>query len=273
MRLWLTSALVPLALTGCLAHERPDSADAGAVGVDASNAASDASLVVVHDTSSDGFGFDAGACAPSDLSIGIRVEPITMDAARCMTSHVAGASLTGIATAPADDGIRLHFDFCPNADADCRCDVVVTNVGTDIASTLSPNTNVTIDLQPGEGFFPGAFLSITKIPTCQCDGCGCSEPLYLYAANAPPDFARAVPVPMTFSRGALVCAPSDCTFGGTWRLHARGDAGEADVAGGTTRDLGSVHVRSVRDVEVFGPCAACAGCDTPIGAWVAWVSS
>lgn len=276
MSRWLISTLLcAFSIAGCLAHERPEEL-------------TDAGHVVFGDTwveSSDGArppdawlppDVDAGppvACAASDLSVGVRIEPVTTDVARCMFTHVDGAFLTGVDMAPADDGIRIHFDLCPAADADCRCDVVVTNVGTDIASTLAPDSNVTIDVSPGEGFFPGAFLAITKIPTCECDGCGCSEPLYLYAANGPPDFARMVPAPMVFSQGAVVCPMTDCTFGGSWMLHARGDGGETDVPGGTQRDVGSVHVRSIRDVEVFAPCAACAACGTPVGAWIAWVSS
>jgi hypothetical protein len=148
----------------------------------------------------------------------------------------------------------------------------VTNVGTDIAGTLGPATGLSVALQAGMGFFPSAYLSITKIPTCQCDGCGCSEPLYLYAANGPPASARDVPAPMTFTEGALVC-PDGCAPGGSWMLHARGDAGEMDVPGGAQRDIGSVHARSVHDVQVVDPCAACAFCGMHVGAWIAWVDS
>lgn len=265
-----------VALGGCLAHERPeDAVDAGhSALVDTSIEALDVAVVPRVDAAValDGGAADGGACTLDMRSVGVRVVPVTTDTARCQVHHAGGVSLLAIDPAPADDGIRLHFDLCPAADADCRCDVVVTNVGVDIAATLAPATNLALDLSVGEGFSPGALVSITKVPTCECDGCGCSEPLYLFAATLPPD-GLVVPMPMTFSQGAAVCPMSDCTFGGSWRLHARGDAGEADVAGGTDRDLGSVHVRSVRDVEVFAPCAACAECDAPIGAWVAWVSS
>jgi hypothetical protein len=276
----LASVLVAsTALCGCLAHERPeDSVDAGhTILVDTSIEAldvavaprPDASVVIDATLALDGA---APSCTPDTRSVGVRVVPVTTDTARCAVHHAEGVSLLAIDAAPADDGITLHFDLCPGADADCRCDVVVTSVGADIASTLAPTTNLTLELSAGEGFSPGAVVSITKVPTCECHGCGCSEPLYLFAATLPPD-GLVVPMPMTFSQGAAVCPMSDCTFGGSWRLHARGDAGEADVPGGTDRDLGSVHVRSVRDVEVFQPCAACAECDTPIAAWVAWVSS
>jgi len=261
-------------MAGCLAHERPeDAVDGGhTVFVDTSLEARDVSVVHPLDAS---VWIDGGSPTSTlDMrSVGVRVVPVGTDAALCAVTHVEGASLLGIDASPADDGITLHLDFCPTADNLCRCDVVVTNVGQDIAATLGPATNLTIDLSAGEGFHPGAFLAITKIPSCECNGCGCSEPLYLYAASLAPDVAPTPPAPMTFSQGAAVCPVGDCSFGGSWMLHARGDAGEADVPGGTDHDIGSVHVRSVRDIEVFAPCAACAECDSPIGAWVAWVSS
>lgn len=277
MRRWLTSTLFcAFSLAGCLAHERPeDSADAGHIvlvdtSLEAYDASADAFLAPDAPRPGDA---DAGPACSSDLVVSVRVEPVTADVARCVFGHAEGASLTGVDPAPSDSGIRIHLDLCPAADADCRCDVVVTNVGTDIAAALGPDANVVVDLAPGEAFFPGAFLAITKTPTCMCDGCGCSEPIYLYAANATPDFAPSVPAPMTFSTGAEVCPARDCSFGGSWMLHARGDIGELDVPGGADRDVGAVHVRSVRDIEVFEPCAACAGCDTPVGAWIAWVTS
>lgn len=274
---WLTPTLVcAFSLAGCLVHERPeDVADAGRALVDTSLEARDAPLLLL-DVASPRDALtplgDADVCALDETSVAVRIEPVTLDVARCMVTHADGAMLTGVDAAPADDGIRIHFDLCPTADADCRCDVIVANVGIDIAATLAPSYPVTLDVAPGEGFFPGAYVAITKVPTCECDGCGCGEPLYLYAANTAPDFAAHVPAPMTFSNGPTVCPMSDCTFGGSSLLHARGDAGESDVPGGTQRELGSIHVRAIRNVEVFSPCAACAGCGTPIGAWIAWVS-
>lgn len=282
---WRTTALLPSLLglvlgapvAGCLAHERGEDLDAGGLAGDSSFVARDASSMPdtrPFEAPDATPRHDAGACAPSDLTVDVRIEPITSDVARCAVTHSEGASLTGIDMAPADDGIRLHFDLCPAADADCRCDIVVANVGTDIAGTLSPATNLTIDVAAGTHSIPfGAFLAITKTPTCMCDGCGCSEPLYLYAATGSPDFARSVPAPMTFARGAQVCAGTGGEFGATWMLHAVGDGGAADVPGGAQRDVGSVHVRSISDIYIFGPGAACAGCDTPVGAWIAWVSS
>ena len=42
---------------------------------------------------------------------------------------------------------------------------------------------------------------------------------------------------------------------------------------GETRTLPGevVHVRSVRDVDIYGPCLRCATCGSPQGAWAAWV--
>jgi hypothetical protein len=268
VRTWLKSTLaLSLLASGCLVHERPDD-DASAVtdaaiAVDAALAV-DGSIATAPDA--------ADLCARSEVSVGVRVEPVTTDAARCMVTHVDGATLIGVDAAPSDDGLRFHFDFCPNADADCRCDVVVTHVGSDIASTLGPASGLTVALSTSPGFFPLAYLSITKVPTCQCDACPCSEPLYFYAASGPPTSARDVPAPMAFSEGAIVC-PDNCSPGGSWMLHARSDTGETDVPGGAQREIGSIHVRSVHDVQVFGPCADCAFCGTHVGAWAAWVSS
>ena len=264
-------SLVPLALSlaasapGCLAHERPEPGpNDAAVLVDAASV--DAGMA------GDAAPPDAWAeCVWDDTSIGVRIEAVTADTARCVFTHADGASLWGVDADPVEQGIRLHFDLCPAADADCRCDVVVSHVGADLASALGPEPSVTIDLEEGTDF-TGPFVAITKTPTCECVGCGCALPLYFYAASANPDAAPSVPAPLAFSLGAPVCPMRDCSFGGSYALHARAD-GDVEVRGAETRDLGAVHVRAVRDVEVYEPCAACAGCATPIGAWAAWVTS
>ncbi|MFO0683711.1 MAG: hypothetical protein U0234_16755 [Sandaracinus sp.] len=271
LRSAISIALVSLPLTaGCLAHERPapePTADAGSVVRDAA-APVDAGALADAPRAADA----AASCVQDETSVGVRIEAVTAETSRCVFTHAEGASLWGVDPAPADHGIRIHLDLCPAADADCRCDVVVSNVGEDVASTLGPDAAVTIDLEEGSGFV-GPFLSITKVPSCTCDFCGCALPTYLYAGSVRPDAAPSVPYPLVFSRGAEVCPMQDCTFAGSSALHVHSDVSDIDVRGGETRDTGVVHVRALRDVEIYAPCAACAGCDVPVGAWIAWVTS
>ncbi len=71
----------------------------------------------------------------------------------------------------------MHADFCPSADADCSCDIVVTDVGADLADqVLIPNTNLTIDIAERS-------LQITTTPSCECLGCPCSYSLVLDATE------------------------------------------------------------------------------------------
>lgn len=249
-----------LAAPGCLAHERP-----GPILLDAAPLGRDGGLVPpVADAAS-------ATCTLDETSIAIEMVPVTLDVARCDVTHAENVTLSGVDPDPATNGVRVHFDLCPAADADCRCDVVVSGIGTDVAAMLGPEPSVVVDLATGSGFVPGAFLAITKPGDCACAGCGCAEPLYLYAGNVSPEAAPLVPASVVFSRGAAGCPNVDCTYAGSWLLHARALGIELDVPGGATRTLGPVLVRSLRDVEIFAPCRRCDTCDQPLGAFVAWV--
>jgi hypothetical protein len=258
-----------LSLAGCLSHERSDPADAGALG--------DAPSLPDAATAPDAASVDAAArtdaprsCGPDDRWVTVRVEPVTSEVANCAPTRIEGADLRAITPVPEEDGIRLHFDFCPTADADCRCDVVLTNVGSDVAAQLAPLYPVDVEVHAGEEPMSMPYLSVRKTPMCECEGCGCSLPLYLHAGSSMPSAAAALPPGMSFSVGASVCAAEDCLFGGSSDLHVTTEGGEGDVHGGETQDLGGTRVRSVRDVEILAPCAACAGCASPYGAWIAW---
>lgn len=272
----LALGLMPFA-SACLSHERGDDAGTPADARTASDAfaAADApapdGAVIAPDAATRPDAFVA-ECSPDPRWVTVRVEPITADASRCDVFHVEGADLRGAEPEPGEDGIRLHFDFCPTADGDCRCDVVVGRVGVDVAAELAPLYPVDVDLSPGEDPMSMPHLSVRKSPTCACDACGCSLPLYFYAASAFPRGAPALPPGLAFDEGPALCPAESCTYGGSMRLHALTDAGEADLGGGETIALGATLVRSVRDVEILAPCAACAGCSSPYGAFVAWAA-
>lgn len=212
---------------------------------------------------------DGGMCTAGDRAVAVRIEPITADEGRCRVTHVEGIAITAVEPAPADDGIRLRADFCPDADADCRCDVVIANVGTDVAPSVLPSGLLTLDVRAGSDPFGGAFVSIQQSPRCRCDGCACSLSLVLYAADVDPDMAPSLPPELAFARGSEVCPDMGCTSG-TWNVAVRYPGGTLEVPQGSERADGAIHVRSVRDVDVFAPCAACAFCGTAHGSWIAW---
>lgn len=271
-------AAILVTIAGCLSHSRGD--DAGLVAdtrdtVDASEPAADVrSPPDTGDRGGDAFAqHDApSTCGPDETWIGVRVEAITADTARCDARYIEAAALTGVSAEPAEDGIRLHFDYCPDADADCRCDVIVTHVGTDVAAEVQAQYPVDVDLAPGESAaFPNGFVSIRKQPACACDGCPCSLPLHFYAASAMPGAERSLLPDFSFGQGAEICPAVGCDFGGTTALSVTTEVGPTDVRRGETVSLGATRVRSVHDVEILAPCAACAGCASPYGSWAAWV--
>jgi hypothetical protein len=54
--------------------------------------------------------------------------------------------------------------------------------------------------------------------------------------------------------------------------HLSHDGGSSEADGGGTVDVGTRDAAArVRDVDIFGPCAACAPCGSPQAAWVAWI--
>lgn len=206
-----------------------------------------------------------GPTCGSSRGVVVRVEPVTADRARCDVTRADGVAVYGVDSAPLDDGIRVHADFCPFVDADCRCDIVVQNVGADLADlVLIPRDGLIVDVGP-------TYLSVQQVPTCECLGCPCSLALVLQAADGLLDVPPFASPELDLSAGALVCPEPAACVSATWWLHAASLGVELDVPVGEDRDLGIVHVRSVRDVDIFAPCAACASCGSPQASWVAWV--
>jgi hypothetical protein len=250
--------LIAILASGCYLHHEstdvPVRRDAGHAVIDAGHVVEvDAGHVVE---------VDAGGSCDTSGAIAVRVEPITMDRERCDPRHVEGALITGVDATP--NGIRIHADYCPGTDADCRCDLVVTGVGSDLTDAITPATDsVSID-------WAETFISIQAMPRCRCDGCACSLWLVFYAASTlltPLPFA---PPELTFAPGAEICpAPMDCESP-KWLLRATTPSETFDVVRGADVVSGAIHVRSVRDVDLFAPCADCALCGTPQGGWVTW---
>jgi len=263
------AVLLPL-LAGCsAAHERGEPGPADASFVD-SGASPDSSLGRDSGTRPDP-AIDGGICSPGAHAVAVRIEPVTSEVDRCRVTHVDDMAIYAVEPAPDDDGIRIRADFCPGADADCRCDLVVANVGTDVAPSVLPTAGLTLDVMPGSGFVgSGIFVSIQEAPRCRCDGCACSLALVLYAADTTPETAPHVPPEVSFARGGEVCPEGEPLGAGTWNVAVVLPSGAVDVPAGTERAFGAIRVRGIRDVDVFAPFAACAGCATPHGSWIAW---
>ena len=219
----------------------------------------------------------AASCEPAGPVLAVRVEAITADEAVCAAMHDDDITITGVEPEPAVDGIRIHADYC-NSDRDCRCDLIVSRVGTDVSSSLAvalglpgrATYGIVLDVVPGDGSggVP-AMISLQRATICDCLGCPCSIQLVLFARSGSPDAAGGPPE-MRFSRGDVVCPEISCRSG-SWDLHAEGFGGATDVPAGSDRGLGITRTRSLRDVDIFGRCGACATCDTPFGSWISWV--
>ena len=218
---------------------------------------------------------DAGAhrdaapptCEPSGATMSIDLEPVST-ATLCAYGHVEGASITGVEPDVAVDGVRIHTDFCPGADRDCRCDIVLGHVGADLGMLplLEPRAGVTLDVDRNR-------LAITKVPTCECDGCGCDIPFQLYASVDDPAHALDVPSGgISFGLGDVTCpAPSECARTDAFALDVHYGMLETQVHQGVDAMLGPLEVRSTHDVVGDSPCSACATCGEPFGSWIAWI--
>ncbi len=263
----LSACLVAvLALPGCyLAHGLGGGAprDSGVVAIDGPLAPD---AFVARDASPP-MPDVASTCAPRGPGVAVRVEPVTTETSVCLANHVEGMRVDGIEPAPDDLGVRIHADFCPGRDLDCRCDIVISNIGADVAPTELLLTELTLDLNPGTGL--GTFISITQMPRCRCDGCTCSLELVLYAGDLEPTSAPFMPRELSFARGTELCPDLGC-ISGTWALAVGPPESDIELREGDTATSGVIHVRSVRDLDIFGPCAACGMCGTLHGGWVAW---
>lgn len=268
---WLI-ALAPLVLAGCyLSHS--DSSGPTPARPDASIPRADAAMdarvprddggVRVDDAGRVDAASDASACPGSALGVEVRVEPVSSMPGACDATHVVGVAIDRVEPAPADRGIRIHADYCPDADADCRCDLVVANVGTDLADrVLVPSAGLTVDLG-------STWLHVTTVPTCECLGCPCSYELVLDAEDA---LLGPGSPELQIEQGGLVCPSSATCSSPTWTIRASSAGDSVEIPAGTDGVVaGIVNVRSVRDVDIFGPCAACAGCGSPEASWVAWI--
>ncbi|MBX3249949.1 MAG: hypothetical protein KF901_22415 [Myxococcales bacterium] len=113
-------------MAGCYQSHLADAPDA-AVSADAGpDAGRDAGRDV---------GPDASSCVVGSARIRVDVLPIgdAAVAAGCTSSaRIADYSAALAQTSSLPDGVVLRVDLCPNADADCRCDVRVRGVGSDV---------------------------------------------------------------------------------------------------------------------------------------------
>ncbi len=210
---------------------------------------------------------DAGMCAPGRDGISVELVPVST-ATLCAYGHHEGAVITAVSAEPASNGVRLRADFCPDADADCRCDIVVAGTGpVDVTRLPFPRANTIVDVDRQH-------LVIRKSPTCRCDGCGCDMFLALVASHEDPDTARDLPPEIAFARGSVSCpTTATCERTDSWRLRTRTLGFDVELDQGTEMTLGSVVVRNVADAVGFDTCAACAECGAVRGLFLAWVDA
>jgi len=255
-------------LTSSSAHDAGALPFDGAVlAHDAGGAGADAGL-----GSDAGAGADAGGPLPGTCELtrdGIDVELIPVSTAvLCAYGHHEGAVISSVSAEPATDGLRLRADFCPDADADCRCDIVITGAGRlDVARLPFPRAALTIDVDHQH-------LVVRKAPTCRCDGCGCDMFLAFVASHEDPDTARDLPPEISFARGSVICPTTGgCDRTDSYGLRVRTLGFDVELAEGAEETLGPVVVRSVRDAVGWDTCAACADCGAVRGSFVAWVDA
>lgn len=205
---------------------------------------------------------DGGVCELGTIRLWVRVEQIGRTS--CAASHVEGLRIAGIDAEPAENGLRIHADYCPDADADCRCDLVVSNVGVDVVTGLGiVGVRATLDVSDSH-------LSVHGLDgRCDCPSCGCDTSAFFYAADASPDDAPDRPARTVFSSGAVVCASA--TRCGSIDVHYL-DVGVDDVGQpvreGDTVMLDGVSIRSIRAPYTTCDCPGCR--PGASAAWAAW---
>lgn len=210
----------------------------------------------------------AGECEATTRALEIQLEPVST-ATLCAYGHHEGVSITQVFDEPVSNGIRMRADFCPFADRDCRCDIVVANTGPlEVARLPFPRDNLAVDVDR-------LHVVVRKSPTCRCDGCGCDMFLGFLATHEDPDTARDLPPDIAFARGSVACpTASACDRTDTWRLRVRTLGYDVELDEGTQQTLDDVvTVRNVADAVGFDVCAACADCGAVRGSFLAWVDS
>ena len=271
---------VALGVTGCYANhgltgeDDPADRDAGGGARDAGVGPSDAGVRPrdasprVDSSAPDAGAFDAAVCEPSRTAIGIELVPASAEWL-CAYGHHEAAAITSVESEPAENGIRLHADFCPTADHGfCPCDIVIANTGPiDLARLPFPRSNLTIDIDR-------QYVVVQKTPTCRCDGCGCDFFLAFVAAHEDPDTARDLPPEIAFTRGSVACpTTSVCDRTDSYRLRLSAWDDGAEIDEGTERTFGAIVVRNVQNAVGLDVCAACADCGAVRGSFMAWVDA
>lgn len=219
-------------------------------------------------------------CRESGPARDVRVDVRSELGGRCEFGAFRGAAFYDVSTLPSVDGLSLLVDFCPDADADCMCDVTVSGVGTDIIDDIAAASEG--GLLAGEVQPTGIVLERPCADGECTDGtCACVPTLVLAAVDgsldAPPVHTDAV----TVAPGDEVCRTTDssgeCDFVmwnlrvATWVSGFPGAIGSETVVeqGQTVRGeaFGGVSVRGLRSSGLD-----CGGELPRTGAWVAWGS-
>ncbi len=188
------------------------------------------------------------------------------------------AFLYDMSTLPTHDGISMLMDFCPGADADCICDVVVTGIGTDVLDDVVGATSaggLSGELHPN-----GIVLEIPCADDIDCGGgtCACVPTLVLAAADGALDDPPVRTEAVTVSQGPELCRTTDsgeCDFvmwglsAVTWTSGFPGAIGTEVTfeQGQTVRRDGPGGV-SLRGIRASG--YECAGELRRAAAWAAW---
>jgi len=197
--------------------------------------------------------------------------------ARCEYGSFEGAMLYDLSTRPDLDGISMLVDFCPGADEDCACDVLVSGVGTDMIDDISGATSG--GALSGEVHRNGIVLEQRCADGSCVDGtCACVPALVFAAADGSLDVPPVSTEAITVAMGEEVCRLADsgeCDFV-MWSLDAVvWTSGFPDAIGTTVvveqgqtaggEDFADLTVRGLRASGYD-----CGGELPRVGAWAAW---
>lgn len=220
----------------------------------------------------DGGHVDSGgggaSCGGGLGAIRVRMEVLTTTPEVCNALGF-DAMLMGVEPVPLEDGVRLHLDACPLADAECRCDIIIRGIGVDLAS-LAAFAPTDVHVRHGAGS-----VLVERTALCRCIGCECALPLLLYAADGYPNAASNPPTGIAFASLAETCTspePGGCAssrhpISMQWRDYSTTELARADE--GETAPLGTsgAVLRAIRTTNISCGSEPAPG---PNAAWVAW---
>jgi hypothetical protein len=197
--------------------------------------------------------------------------------ARCGYGSFDGAAIYDVSARPDVDGVAFRIDFCPDADDNCACDVVVSGVGSDVGADLAsaPSSLLSVEVAPR-----GIVIERPcGDPGCGAGMCACVPTLVFAAVDGSLDDPPVRTEAVTAGYGTEVCRLADsgeCDFVMwslslvAWSSGFPGAIGTEIVLeqGATVRgeDFTGLSLRSLRASGLD-----CGDGPPREGAWAAWL--